>query len=505
MSVPTHQLMVGELIVSDEPCVIATTLGSCVSVALFSDDGVGGLIHYAHPRAPADVTDEDAFRYGDFALPTLIEEIIRRTGDQPARLHAKIVGGADVRGEAPTAGPANVRFAREYLASRGISVVGEATGGPLGRRVLFHTDGGRLQVAPIAPIAAAVATSPAATLARPRRVLIVDDSKTIRDLLSRVLNEDPELEIIGQAADAIEAEAMLNRLNPDVITLDIHMPKMTGTEWLERLLPRRPIPVVMISSLQMQEGNEVFRALELGAVDYIQKPSLAELPILGPLIREKVKAASAAKVRRRSRPSARLQTAPFDSRAVICIGASTGGTEALTDVLCGLPDEIPPVLIVQHIPPVFSKTFADRLNQLCPFEVKEAEDGDEVCANRVLVAPGGRQMRIENSPAGYRVRITDDAPVNRHKPSVDYLFNSVARVVTHKSVAVILTGMGADGAKGLLELRRTGWFTIGQDEASSVVYGMPKAAFEMGAVQKVASLAQVAREIVGAWSFRKSA
>lgn len=501
----TLHLSIGELIVSSEPAVISTVLGSCVSVCLFSRaHGIGGMIHYALPNAPSAVMHEESFRYGDLAIPSLIEELVRLTGEDPSHFEAKLAGGAaEINGQVLNiqAGPVNIKIAKEILAHYRIRIIGESVGGSLGRKVLFHTGSGRLQVADMNKTG--VSLHPQAT--RPRKVLIVDDSKTIRDLIQRILQEDPDLQIIGQAQDVFEAEKILQRERPDVITLDIHMPKMTGVEWLEKIMPLRALPVVMISSLQMQEGNEVFRALELGAIDYIQKPTLSELKTAGPIIREKVKAASYAKViQHKQKVAHKAFSGEIDMRMVLAIGASTGGTEALKSVISAFPERIPPTVIVQHIPPVFSKAFADRLNDLCPFEVKEAEDGDELKPSRVLIAPGGRQMQLVRKTTGLFVRITDDAPVNRHKPSVDYLFRSVASLVGNRAVGVILTGMGADGAKGLLEMKNKGAHTIGQDEESCVVYGMPKVAFDIGAVLQVASLSKIPNAILRSLERKKA-
>ncbi|MBX3020877.1 MAG: chemotaxis-specific protein-glutamate methyltransferase CheB [Bdellovibrionales bacterium] len=512
--VPTLHLNIGELIVSPTPAVISTVLGSCVSVCLFSTRrGVGGMIHYAHPEILTTYGQERDFRYGEIAIPSLICEMQNLTSDDPSTFQAKIVGGAseiDGGKKSFDIGEENIKVAREILRQYNIPIVGESVGGPRGRKVLFHTAGGRLQVAQIIPSAAPIAVPSIVSSKSPakRKVLVVDDSKTIRDLLKRILSVDPDLEIIGFAADAFEAAELVKKQKPDVITLDIHMPGMTGVEWLEKLLPKNPIPVVMISSLQLQEGNEVFRALELGAVDYIQKPSLSQLADVGPLIREKVKEASRAKVIRHGHValgSTMAAAGALDFKKILAIGASTGGTEALKSVMCALPEKIPPTVIVQHIPPVFSKAFADRLNSLCPFEVKEAEDGDEVRPSRVLIAPGGLQMKLQRTTKGLCVRITDDPPMSRHKPSVDYLFQSVAAEMGKNSVGVILTGMGADGAKGLLQMRQQGAHTIGQDEESCVVYGMPRAAYEMGAVEKVASLTNVPREILNLFAQKKAA
>lgn len=455
------------------------------------------MIHYALPEAPEMVDSKEKLRYGNLAIPALINELKKLIGHGPYDFAAKIVGGASEMNNLTSPYPVgheNIEIARKILAQSGIPVIGEAVGEIHGRKVLFHIPSGRLQVAKIKKTHTEITSVLSSPL---KKVLIVDDSKTIRDLLSRIIKEDPSLSVIGTAADPIEAASMIAKEKPDVITLDIHMPKMTGVEWLEKLLPVQPIPVVMISSLEFKEGNDVFRALELGAIDYIQKPTLSELGVVGPIIREKVKAASFAKVlKTQDRRIQPVVSAQIDLRKVLAIGASTGGTEALKSVLCAFPATIPPTLIVQHIPPVFSKAFADRLNELCPFEVKEAEDGDELKPSRVLIAPGGKQMRVQQTTKGLAVRITDDAPMSRHKPSVDYLFHSVASVIGNRAIGVILTGMGADGAKGLLDMKSRGAQTIGQDEASCVVYGMPRVAFEMGAVQKVAPLSQIPRIIL---------
>lgn len=530
---PTHYLNIGEIIISPEPIVISTVLGSCVSVCLHAPiSKMGGMNHYAHPKLQSNYGQDEDYRYGDVAIRALVDAMEEATGEPRATFTAKVVGGATeiaAENSGLGMGKENVQQAFTTLRALGIKVIGEDVGGTQGRKALFHTATQRLQVAKIvpsteeikppilgvrptlvktdAPVPRPASTPTSAPMpTRRRRVMIVDDSKTIRDLLKRILSEDPELEVCAMAASAEEATEMLLQSRPDVVTLDVNMPGQSGVEWLEATLPRHAIPAVMISSLQLREGNEVFRALELGAVDYIQKPTLAELPIVSPVIREKVKAASSAKVfQRRKSAIVREKAGDVDFRTILAIGASTGGTEALKDLMCGMPDEIPPTVIVQHIPPVFSKAFADRLNQLCPFEVKEAEDGDELRPSRVLIAPGGRQMKLQATRTGYCVRITDDPPMNRHKPSVDYLFHSVAELIGKNCVGVILTGMGADGAKGLLKLRQLGARTLAQDEASSVVYGMPKAAFEMGAVEKVAPLDEMAHEVLLALRRRKAA
>ncbi len=331
------------------------------------------------------------------------------------------------------------------------------------------------------------------------RVMIVDDSKTIRDLLEKIFLRDSTFEVVASIAHPSEVESAIKKLRPDVITLDIHMPEMNGVELLRKIFPIYKIPTIMISSISPEDGTYVLDALEIGAVDYIKKPEFSELAQVMPVILEKVKAAANAKVlTKRSTPAARvtLSNHKIDQENLIVIGSSTGGTEALKNILTCLPANIPPVLIVQHIPAVFSEAFANRMDTLCPFKVSEAKDGDIVEAGHVYVAPGGRQMKVVKKATHLQVVITDDEPVNRHKPSVDYLFDSVAAINPPKLVGAILTGMGGDGARGLKKLRDLGAATIAQDEESCVVFGMPREAIKLGGADKVLHLSLIADEII---------
>ena len=497
---PIHHLKIGELFVSQKPQIISTVLGSCVSVCLFhSKSKTGGMIHFAHAAAVSNHGQSHDFRYGELAVPALVKELKRLSGTNHNEFVAKIIGGANseaTKNSGYNIGEENINLARSILKNLQIPVIGESVGGTKGRKARFHIDTGQLQMAFIEPQVKAGATIPKAR----RKVLVVDDSKTIRDVLKKIIEKDPELEIVGFAQDAFEAAALVKKVNPDVITLDMHMPKMSGLEWLERLLPSRPIPVVLISSLQLEEGNDVFKALELGAVDYIQKPNFNEIEIAGPMICEKITNASYAKVIRleTKRDFKTWAAAPgeIDLKKILVIGASTGGTEAIKQLLCSMPVNIPPTLVVQHIPPVFSKAFATRLNQICEFEVKEAVNGDEIRPGLVLIAPGGKQMKLRKSGLSLFIEINEDPPMNRHKPSVDYLFHSVASLMGKNSIGVILTGMGADGAKGLLNMHQQGAFTIAQDEASCVVYGMPRVAVDLGATDISAALQDIPQVIL---------
>ncbi len=333
------------------------------------------------------------------------------------------------------------------------------------------------------------------------KVLIVDDSKTIRNILTKVFSSDSELEVCATAERPSEVEDLIKKHKPDVITLDIHMPEMDGVTLLKKIAPLYHIPTVMITSISIAEGPLVLEALENGAVDYIQKPEVSHLDRLTPMMIEKVKTAAKAKVQKKA-SGGRSHIAPtrlnneFNLDTLILMGSSTGGTEALREILTKLPKNVPPILIVQHIPAVFSLAFAKRMNELCPFEVKEAEDGDEVKINRVLIAPGGMQMKLEHKGGKSVVRLTDDEPVNRFKPSVDYLFLSATSQLQNHTLAVILTGMGRDGARGMLELRNKGVRTIAQDEATCVVFGMPKEAINIGGAEFVSPLHDIAAKMV---------
>ena len=336
------------------------------------------------------------------------------------------------------------------------------------------------------------------------KVMIVDDSITIQTLLKKLLSEDPLIEVVATIGNPLECEEALRIYKPDVLTLDIHMPKMDGITLLKKIHPQHAIPVLIVSSLNPDQGDYILNALENGAFDYIKKPELSETVELGAILREKIKAAFSSKRKLNTVVNSESKLIhkknfSLDLNYTIAIGASTGGTEALREFLLGLPEKIPPILIVQHIPPVFSNAFAKRLDSLCPFLVKEAEDGDLVEANKVLIAPGGFQMRLikaEKNPRVLTVRIEDTAPVNRHKPSVDALFFSLAQLELEKTIGIIMTGMGADGAKGLLSLRQKGARTIAQNEESCIVFGMPREAIELGAAEFVCDLKDISQTLM---------
>ncbi len=320
----------------------------------------------------------------------------------------------------------------------------------------------------------------------PVRVLVVDDSPTMRGLISAVLRRDPDIDVIGGAGDPYEARELIKRLMPDVITLDVEMPRMSGVEFLEKIMRLRPMPVVMVSTLTQAGAAVSLQALEIGAFDCVGKPDFEGLAA-------KVKAAAASRVRVRpaAAPQAARPTAYQPADRVLAIGSSTGGVEALITMLASFPKNCPPTLITQHMPESFTKGFAARLDRLCEPAVEEASDGAPLAIGQIYLAPGGvahLEVRGGVRPACV---LREGPAVNGHRPSVDVLFDSVARVFAGRGVGVILTGMGRDGAKGLLAMRQAGARTLGQDEASCVVYGMPKAAFDIGAVERQAPLSRI--------------
>jgi two-component system chemotaxis response regulator CheB len=340
------------------------------------------------------------------------------------------------------------------------------------------------------------------------RVFVVDDSAVVRRLVTDALSHDSEIEVIGTASDPYDARDKLKVLEPDVMTLDIEMPKMDGLTFLKLVMDHRPMPVIILSSLSQQGSQTALEALRLGAVEVLGKPQGASsFGDLGPQLIEKIKAAAVAKLRplpstashpsnEKGPPPSSGRPACRDPRALILLGASTGGTEALSEILTSLPDNLPPIAIVQHIPARFSLAFAQRLNSLCTLEVREAVDGDVLTPGLALIAPGNFHMMIHRVGDCYKVRIADGPMVWHQRPAVDLLFKSAAECGGPHVLAGLLTGMGKDGAEGLLRLREKKASTFAQDEASSIVYGMPRAAWENGAAQRQVPLDRVAAHII---------
>jgi two-component system chemotaxis response regulator CheB len=341
-------------------------------------------------------------------------------------------------------------------------------------------------------------------LARPIRVLVVDDSAVVRKLVSDALKSDPEIQVVGTAVDPYVARDKIKELNPDVLTLDLEMPRMDGLTFLKIVMEQRPLPVIIMSSLSQRGSDYALEALRLGAFDVLAKPGGPySFGDLGPQLIARIKATAGARLRLTRPPAIPVAARPPPltrtnvARNVILLGASTGGTEALREVLTHLPDGLPGIAIVQHIPPVFSKSFADRLNQLCAFTVREAADGDRLTPGLALVAPGNFHLMLQWKSDHYCVRVINGPQVWHQRPAVDLLFKSAADCgAGPHALAGILTGMGKDGAEGLLRLREKGATTFAQDEATSVVYGMPRAAWENQAAQKQLPLDRVAESII---------
>lgn len=344
------------------------------------------------------------------------------------------------------------------------------------------------------------------------KVLIVDDSSSMRDMLEKYLLHDPNIKVIGKAADPYQAVAILKNEVPDVITLDIEMPKMDGLTFLKKIMAQHPIPVVIISSKTTKGANETIKALEYGAVEIIQKPFVTAADINQGIqfIIDKVRSASLAKIQAKSQKNLQIppkysadavlekknliQTKISDQK-IIAIGASTGGTNAIQDILHGLPISTPGVVVVQHMPVHFTKAFADRLNQFCNIYVKEAENGDIIQNGVALIARGDKHLIVKKQGSHFVVHLLEGPPVNRHKPSVDVLFRSMANQVGDQGIGILLTGMGDDGARGLLEMKESKAITIAQDEKSSVVFGMPREAIKLEAQKFILSLTEISNYI----------
>jgi two-component system chemotaxis response regulator CheB len=342
-------------------------------------------------------------------------------------------------------------------------------------------------------------------MTKPVRVLIVDDSAVMRQLLTALLSDDPGIEVVGAAGDPYEARDQIKALNPDVVTLDIEMPHMDGVTFLRKIMTLRPTPVIMISTLTQAGATVTLEALSIGAVDFIAKPTTDIAKGLAGLAAElqaKVKIAAQSKVGMRPALTTanvvRRERAGRTSDKIVAIGASTGGVEALKVVLMGLPPDCPPILIAQHMPPRFTAAFAERLNRECPMAVSEAKHNDPVEPGHAYIAPGSHHLELTRSAGHYRCSLNDGSLVSGHRPSVDVLFRSMARTAERRAIGVILTGMGKDGAEGLFEMRKAGATTLGQDEASSLIYGMPRMAFERGAVMRQYPLQHIADAILEA-------
>jgi len=353
----------------------------------------------------------------------------------------------------------------------------------------------------------------------PIRVLIVDDSALIRNVLAEIVRGAPDLQVVGSASGATAARELVRTLNPDVITLDVEMPGISGLEFLERLMATQPKPVVMVSAFTERGSETTLRALELGAVDFVAKPkggSLQGLRDYAQALREKLRAAAQARVFAHPRPlAAPASSKPLPAAAigaaiasnyrVVVVGASTGGTEAVRDLLARLPVNLPPILVTQHMPETFTKAFAARLNAASALTVTEAVHGEAALAGHAYIAPGHSHLLLVKEGGALRLALSDGPPVNRHRPSVDVLFHSAAESVGAHALGVILTGMGKDGAAGMLAMRKAGAYNLAQDEASCVVFGMPREAIAIGAVHEVVPMPEMAQRVLARLSGAKLA
>ena len=520
----------GETCFAKENAEISTVVGSCLAFCVFDKvKKMAGMCHYSLPSREyvKDTSLGDLF-IGAFAIKDLLRKF-KQEGSSPAHLEVYIVGGAD-SGEAISREIArkNIEVARDLCAAYHLPIKKERLSGPCGFKVRLLSQKGDLFVKTLEslnkpanrqaektkenlPIRETKTAHSLLSSDRKKavkeakktaKIMIVDDSKVIQKIFASVFEKDPFLEVFAIASDPYEAEDLMKKSLPDVIILDVQMPKMDGLTYLAKYLSKRKTPVIVVSGSENDGGLLALKAMELGAIDFVEKPDFQHLADFSKLLKTKIEVALKAHVFSSSNTLKHRysldKSSEIDPRKMVVIGSSTGGVEALTTVIHSLPTKIPPILIVQHIPGKFSRIFAERLNTQTSFTVKEALDHDIIKENCIYIAPGDKQMKVKEIAGKKTIRITDDAPVNRHKPSVDYLFSSVAKINPHKTVAVILTGMGKDGAKGMLELANLGASTFAQDEASSVVYGMPKEAVKLGAAQNVVSLYDVADVIMEA-------
>lgn len=435
------------------------------------------------------IVPEEILRQDTLLLEQNLRKLIAMMGAHGDNLKVKVVGSSAILKNVIgflTEQKISVAYAREVNAPR--------------IEAFFFTDTGRLRLPKNLSNMPNLSEEIAEQTKKKIKVLVVDDSKAIRELLRRVIEDDGSMEVVATAEKPSQVSELIEKFSPDVMTLDIELPEMSGVELLKTLMPRHAIPTIIISSIGLGDSDQVIQALELGALDYIEKPQFSDIAILAPQIREKIRAVSTMVPRRMGEKRAKQNVQPvlsqtIDNSTIVGIGASTGGTAAITILLSQFPENIPPVLIVQHIPRIFSKAFAQRLDQLCPFEVKEAVNGEVVRPGRAFVAPGGMQMEVVRQGKELVIKIFDSGASHLHKPSVDVLFNSIAQTVGRNSIGVLLTGMGKDGAEGLLNMRKQGAHTIAQDRESCAVYGMPKAAFDIGAVEAVRPLEQISQSI----------
>lgn len=505
-----RQVNSGQMAISDQGEVFQTVLGSCVSICIYDRKRkIGGMIHYLLPFRSDSSTNP--LNFGSEAIPLLLKQFKDR-GSSPADLDSYLVGGAEfgekqvLSNQAIDIGRENVRIAREILNRFQIPIKNERVGIPKsGATLRFDSATGELM------IALKKSPSAAVTLKPEIKILIVDDSVPIRQIIRASVKDIPGLKIVGEAGDPIQAEVLRRQHEPDIITLDIQMPVKDGITYLKELRAAMvPTAVVLVSDLGLNEACAIVEDGELGAFEYLQKPSAQNMDGFRVRLKETILAAKKFADRKRSgdflkasassavSSGAMIRTVEASREIeLVAIGSSTGGIAALRAIFADFPESTPPILVVQHMPPVFSAAFSASLDRIAKIRVKEAEDGDVLQRNTAYIAPGGKQMSLIKKQDRYVIRVTDDPPLNLFKPSVDFLFHSIAKLdLAKKNRAAILTGMGEDGARGLLALKTAGSTTLAQNEETCVVYGMPKVAIEMNAADKVLPLTEIWRHLL---------
>ncbi|MBN2735393.1 MAG: chemotaxis-specific protein-glutamate methyltransferase CheB [Spirochaetales bacterium] len=515
-------LLPNEYIFTNEDLVIHTILGTCVSIILYSpENGYTGILHgliserFKTPESRKVASIEELFQ-------NLLDEFLKR-GVASNKIFAKVFGAAQPNkaNKIILAGKQNELTALEIIQKNNIPITAQDMGGDKARKLILYTATNEVHLNFVKDsmiinqeqeiINQFVPESIITEKQKQIQVLIVDDSAVVRNVMEEILNSDPEIHVMGTAADPFFAAEKIKTMVPDVISLDIEMPRMDGISFLKIIMKQMPVPVVICSSLTGDNTKTALEAMSHGAVEIITKPRMQSKEFLEESrirICDTIKAAAKVKVKPVINtsglkiapklsadaiisPVLKKQAMSETTEKLIAIGASTGGTEAISEILLKMSIDCPGIIIVQHMPEMFTKSFAERLDSICAITVKEAQNGDSVLKGHALIAPGNKHMLLNRSGARYFVEIKEGPLVNRHRPSVDVLFRATARYGGSNALGIILTGMGDDGAKGLLEMRTAGAFTIAQDEKSSVVFGMPNEAIKLGGASKVLGLSQI--------------
>lgn len=491
----------GEIYFDFNESEVTTILGSCVSVCLFDTKlKVGAINHVVlpHNQISSNAVNLDNMQFADLATIEILK-LMKGYGSKKENLVVKIIGGASsfnlaYESQDANVGARNIAAVKEVLSKFKLEITSLSCGGSFGRKLKFNTRTGEIQYKTF--------KEKNTNVLEQIKVLIVDDSKTIRQILRKIIEKGKKFEVIGEAENPYEAMEICKVNKPDVMTLDLNMPKMNGVTYLKYFMQNDPIATIVITDYSLKTCGPVFDALESGAVDYIKKPAIRDLEVEGINIRSKIQMASQANIESILPPAFNFQKPKMiknskcsHTNSLVLLGASTGGTTALTKLLLTFPVKIPPVLIVQHIPVEFSGAFARRLDEQLPFKVKEAVDGDILENDTVYIARGGIHMEVKQRNEKKYIHFNNSDPVNQFKPSVDVLFRSASRLSNTTIVSALLTGMGRDGASGLLELKNNGSFTIAQSEESCVVYGMPKIAVELGAAHEILHLNEIGSKL----------